>query len=173
MGSDESNSNPKKNEFLQKKPKKEIKFQNEFLKSKRINTLNKSIIDDLISPQNQPKNENNDNINDINFNGISGGNNSTGNEIEKLTKDLDCLSVDDRLQNKNKINDINKRKNKRIDIKNMSNKIQKEKNINIGIDRKNYETINNPMMSTSKNFYHKRIKYDKNKKEEDEKEEKI
>ena len=28
------------------------------------------------------------------------------------------------------------------------------------------------MMSTSKNFYHKRIKYDKNKKEEDEKEEK-
>ena len=172
MGSDESNSNSKKDESLQKKPKKEIKFQNEFLKSKRINTLNKSIIDDLISPQNQPKNENNDNINDINFNGISGGNNSTGNEIEKLTKDLDCLSVDDRLQNKNKINDINKRKNKRIDIKNMSNKIQKEKNINIGIDRKNYETINNPMMSTSKNFYHKRIKYDKNKKEEDEKEEK-
>ena len=39
MGNDEPNPNPKKNESPPKKPKKEIKFQNEFLKTKKINSL--------------------------------------------------------------------------------------------------------------------------------------
>ena len=171
MGNDEPNSNPKKNESPPKKPKKEIKFQNEFLKSKKINSLNKSIIDDLISPPNKQNKENNDNINDINFQGISGGNNSKRNKIEKLTEDLDCLSVDNRLKNQHKFRNVKRFINNRNDTKKMSNKIENEKNIKIGINRNNYETINNPMMSTSKNFYRKKIKYNEND-EEDKKEEK-
>ena len=117
---------------------------------------------------NNENNEKNDNINEMK---IIGGNSSQGNKLEIEDK-LDCLSVDDHLKkvpNKEKI----RPKNLRIDKKSMSNKIEEEKNIEIEIDKNNYETFNAPKMLTSKNFYNKKIKYNKNDEEENKKEEKI
>ena len=64
-------------------------------------------------------------------------------------------------------------KNLRNNKKRMFNKIEEEKNIEIEIDKNNYETFNAPKMLTSKNFYNKKIKYNKNDEEENKKEEKI
>ena len=170
MGIDESNSYQKIDEYIHYMPKKEVQSQNEFLKGQKINPLNKTIINDLSSPPDKLNNENNDNINGMNFK-IIGGNSSQENKIE-FEDELDCLSVDESLKIVPKSKEKIRIKNLRIDKKNMSNKIEEKKNIEIEIDKNNYETFNAPKMLTSKNFYNKKIKYNKNDEEDDKKEEK-
>ena len=172
MGADESNSYQKIDEYIHYMPKKEVQSQNECLKGQKINPLNKSKNNDLLSFPDNLNNENNENNDNINEMKIIGGNSSQGNKLEIEDK-LDCLSVDDHLKMVPKHQEKIRIKNLRIDKKRMFNKIEEEKNIEIEIDKNNYETFNAPKMLTSKNFYNKKIKYNKNDEEENKKEEKI
>ena len=173
MGNDEQKESNNNEQSPPKQQKKVTKFQNEYLKNKNCDPLINNIIRDLSSSQNNPNNDDNDNdnINNINFKGATGGNNSNNKKIEKISEDLDSVSVNDRLIKQNRLNDFKMKKKINMDIKKMSNKVEKEKKIrNIEIDRNNYGTIDAPMMSTSKNIYRRKIKYNQNNKEEDKKE---
>ena len=118
MGNDESNSNPEKDKSPPKKPKRKIKFQSNYIKSKKINPLIENIIHDITSTQNQPNNENYADIDDWI---ILGGNNSQRNIIEKKSEHPECFNADLPKHKEKK-----RPKNLNIDTKNMSNEIENE-----------------------------------------------
>ena len=126
-------------------------------------------------PQNEspPKNQqpkinevpiNNNNLNNINFPGVTGGNNS---KIEKpsikenksLNIDLDIKNEDNRRYRR--LNRVVNKKANNNQKNNMVNKLEKKKNLNIDTNQNNNEIKIDPMMMTADNFHSKKIKFQK------------
>ena len=107
-----------------------------------------------------------ENLNNPNFKGFTGGNNSNlDNENIEQKKSETSNEI-----NKKKPNNLIKKINPRYVKKglginkknNMINKLEKGNNLEIDIDKKNYISNNDPMMRTADNFHSKKISFNNN-----------
>ena len=162
----EKQSKPQKQ---QKKPIHPIPNENKIKKEKIIeeeqNKEEDLIIEKALLKKNPKDNkeendeENEDQIehmNNINFEGLTGGNNKKIGDSENIKNE----SIKKNLINKN----------------NMTNKLEQKKNLNIDTSRNNFNKINNinePFMMTADNFHSKKISFNNNKEQKKEKDNKI
>ena len=146
----------------------ENKNENDFYQ-----TIFENIVKNIHGEPNQKKeikkeinNNKIENLNNPNFKGFTGGNNSNLDNQNKEPKKIETSNEIYKKKPNNLIKKINPRYVKK-DLgmnkkNNMINKLEKGNNLEIDIDKKNYISNNDPMMRTADNFHSKKINFNNN-----------